>query len=94
MNQLDVYYRSLLAYRQLTVANRECSALRGAIAGADAEGDKIVVTRAFCTIEEDWVNAIESGLVHVEKALKEERQFIRSNGEVVPIEKVKHVSKE
>ena len=47
-----------------------------------------------CTIDEDWVNAIEAGLVHIEKAIKEERQFIRSNGEVVPIEKVKHVSKD
>lgn len=94
MNQLDVYYRALLNYRKLTVANHECSALRGAIAGADTEKDKITVRRAFCTIEEDWVDAIEAGLVHIEKAIKEDRQFIRSNGEVVPIEKVKQVSKE
>ena len=94
MNQLDVYYRALQGYRQLTVANNECTALRSAISEADAEQDKIVITRALCTIDEDWVDAIEAGLVHVEKAIKEERQFIRSNGEVVPIEKVKHVSKE
>lgn len=94
MNQLDVYYRALLNYRQQTVANNECSALRSAIAEADAEQDKIVITRVFCTIEEDWVDAIEAGLIHIEKAIKEDRQFIRSNGEVVPIEKVKHVSKE
>ena len=37
---------------------------------------------------------MEKGLVHIEKAIKEERQFIRSNGEVLPIEKIKHVSKE
>jgi hypothetical protein len=48
----------------------------------------------LCTIDEDWVNAIEAGLVHIEKAIKEEKQFIRSNGEVVPIEKVKYVSKD
>lgn len=68
--------------------------MRSAIADADTEQDKIVITRAFCTIEEDWVEAIEEGLVHIEKAIKEDRQFIRSNGEVVEIEKVKHVSKE
>ena len=94
MNQLDVYYRALLNYRKLTVANHECSALRSAISGADTEKDRITVKRAFCTIEEDWVDAIEEGLVHIEKAIKEDRQFIRSNGEVVPIEKVKQVSKE
>jgi hypothetical protein len=68
--------------------------LRAAIAEADAEHDKLIITRSICSIERDWVEAIEAGLIHVEKALKEERQFIRSNGEVVPIEKVKHVSKE
>ena len=94
MNQLDVYYRALLNYRKLTTANHDCTAMRSAIASADAEKDKIVIKRAFCTIESDWVEAIENGLIHIEKAIKQERQFIRSNGEVVPIEKVKRVSKE
>lgn len=94
MNQLDVYYRALLNYRKLTESDRECSALRSAIVSSNTELDRIEVKRAFCSIDEDWVDAIESGLVHVEKAIKEERQFIRSNGEVVPIEKVRRISKE
>ena len=94
MNQLDVYYRALLDYRRQTVADHSCSALRNAIAAAATEQDKIVITRYTCTIDNDWVEAIEKGLVYVEKAIKEERQFIRSNGEVIPIEKVKHVSRE
>jgi len=94
MNQLDVYYRALLNYRKLTTANQECSAFRSAISEADADKDKIVIKRAYCTIDSDWVDAIESGLVHIEKAIKEDRQFIRSNGEVVPIEKVRRISKE
>ena len=94
MNQLDVYYRALLDYRQQTVADHNCSALRTAIASTNIEQDKITITRSICTIDREWVDAIEKGLVHVEKALKEERQFIQSNGEVVPIEKVRHVSKE
>ena len=94
MNQTDVYFRAFTNYRKLTVANRECTSLRTAFAENGIDGDKVEVTRVFCTIEEDWVNAIEEGLIHVEKAIKEERQFIRSNGEVIPIEKVKHVSKE
>ena len=94
MNQLDVYYRALADYRKNTLADKNCSSLRAAIAAADADQDKIVTTRAICSIDRDWVDAIEEGLVHIEKAINEERQFIRSNGEVVPIEKVKHVSKE
>lgn len=94
MNQLDVYYRALLNYRKLTTANHDCSQLRSAIAQTDTEKDKITIKRAFCTIDSDWVDAIEAGLVHIEKAIKEDRQFIRSNGEVVPIEKVRRISKE
>ena len=94
MNELDVYYRALLDFCRATSQVRACSAVTSAIASADMETDKIVVTRAKCTVEDDWVLAIEEGLVHIEKAIKEERQFIQSNGETVPIEKVKNVSKE
>ena len=94
MNQLDVYYRALTGYRALTRDNRECASLRKSMAQADPQNDKIEVTRNVCTVDEDWIIAIEKGLVFVEKAIKEERQFIYSQGEVEPIEKVKHVSKE
>ena len=94
MNHLDVYYRALRIYRTLTLENRDCSALRRAISQSDVENDEITITRTTCLVDEDWIDAIETGLVFIEKAIKEERQFIYSNGEVVPIEKVKHVSKD
>ena len=94
MNHLDVYYRALIDYRTNTLTNRECVAQRNAVTKANTESDIITVKRMFCTVEEDWVNAIEAGLIHIEKAINEQRQFIRSNGEVIPIEKVKHVSKD
>ena len=94
MNQIDVYYRALQQYCELTSTNPDCVRLSSAFANSDAESDKITVMRAYCTVEEDWIAAIEEGLVHIEKAIKQERQFIYSNGEVIPIEKVKHVSKD
>ena len=94
MNHLDVYYKALREYRALTKDDRECKAHRRAISQANIENDRIIITRNICIVEEDWIVAIEQGLVFVEKAIKEERQFIYSNGEVVPIEKVKHVSKD
>ena len=94
MNQIDVYYRALLDYRAQTEAHRQCVRLNKAFSQTDAARDKITVTHQECTIDEDWVRAIEEGLVYIEKAIKEERQFIQSNGEVIPIEKVKHVSKD
>ena len=94
MKQLNVFYRALLDYRRHTLKDRLCVTQRSAIAREDTEFDRIVLTRKICIINEDWVNAIEEGLSFIDKAIKEDRQFIRSNGEVVPIEKVKHVSKD
>ena len=93
MNQSDAYYRGLLAYKKLTAEQRDC--LRDSRAFTEAEGEeRVTVTRAVCIVDEAWIKAIEAGLIHIEKAIKEERQFIYSNGEVIPIEKVKHVSKD
>ena len=93
MNQLNVYYRALLNYRAETLKNRDCTLDRNALSRVNTDSDRITLKRNFCTVDTDWVEAIEEGLVFIEKAIKEERQFIRSNGEVVPIEKVRNVSK-
>ena len=94
MKHLDAYFRAFLRYKDLTTTDSSCNKIRLAIAQSNPENDNIEVKRAFCTVDEEWVIAIEKGLVHIEKCIKEERQFIRSNGEVVPIEKVKKISKE
>lgn len=93
MNQLDRYYRALMEYRANT-DDRDCARFRKALTEAGRESDSIRVKRWICHIEEDWIAEIEKGLVFIEKAIKEERQFIYSNGEVLPIEKVKNVSRD
>ena len=94
MNELDIYYRALLELDRLGEGSTAIDTFNSTFARTNLEGDKVIVRRSYCTVDDDWVNAIEEGLVHIEKAIKEERQFIASNGEVVPIEKVKAVSKE
>lgn len=94
MNQLDRFYRALIDYRKQTVGDYECDRLRDSIANANMQDDIVELERKICTVDNDWIDEIEKGLVFIEKAIREERQFIRSNGEVVPIEKVKRVDKE
>ena len=94
MKQLNIFYRAFTDYRAQTTQDRAINAQREGISRVNVESDKIVLTRKICTVKEDWIEAIETGLVYIEKAIKEERQFIRSNGEVEPIEKIKHVSKD
>lgn len=94
MKQLDVYYRALLEYREQTQQNKACASDSRAVIKANTDLDAVVLTRKHCIVEEDWVDAIEEGLKYVAKAIAEERQFIHSNGETLPIEKIKNVSKD
>lgn len=94
MTLLDIYYRAFKEYRKETADNTNCDKDRKTISQSNSDDDKLRSVKFLCKIKEDWVTAIEKGLVFVEKAVAEERQFIRTNGEVVPIEKVKKVSKD
>lgn len=94
MNYFDTLYRALADYRKNTANQTECKVQRSAITVADSEKDRIEVTRKNCIVETDWLDEIEGKLEFIEKAIKEERQFIRTQGEVEPIEKVKRVSKD
>lgn len=93
MTHTDVFFRALKEYKKALGNDGETTALRAAIARSD-EKESVVLVRFKCSIEEDWVQAIEKGLVFIGKSIDEERQFILSRGEVQPIEKVKQVSKE
>ena len=94
MSRIDNYHRAFKDFRKVTVNSPNCIKDRKRLAESNKEADVLNSTKYLCTIEEDWIAAIEEGLVYVEKAVAEERQFIRTNGEVVPIEKVKKISKD
>ena len=93
MNQQDYIYRGFKHYRLQTEDN-SCKRERKLLRKSNLEIDKLTVKKYLCTIDDDWIIAIEDGLVFVEKAIAEERQFIRTNGETVPIEKAKKVSRD
>ena len=89
----DQYYRGLVAYTNATISEKDITKLNNVVKQTNLEEDVLETKRLVCTIDEDWVKNIEEGLVYVEKAVREERQFIRTEGEVVPIERAKHTSK-
>ena len=65
MNQLDVYYRALSEYRHLINQSRECVTFKKAIAQANQDDDKIMIKTAKCTVDNDWVEEIEKGLIFI-----------------------------
>ena len=90
---MDLYYRAFKHFRNHTKDDLTSQKLRKNITHAQRQHDVLTSIKYECTIEEDWILNIEEGLIFVEKAIREDRQFIRTEGEVVPIEKVKRVSK-
>ena len=56
--------------------------------------EEIKTQSTIVIVDEEWVNAIEQKLPFLVNAVAEERQFVRSEGEVLPIERVRNVSKE
>lgn len=94
MGLLNVYYRAFKEYRKYTLKDKGCGRHRFLIKNALSEEDKLEAVRTTCIIDEEWVRQIEEGLPFVEKAIAEERQFIKNEGEVLDIEKVKRVSKD
>ena len=81
----------------LTNIYRLMSRLRRVTDNGDEQADirqKCSVSYVTCIVDESWIERIEQGMNFVGKAIDEERRFIRVNGEVQPIEKVRKVSKE
>lgn len=93
MAKLDVYHRAFINYRGETKNNKACVTERRIIKKLNDEFDVFKVKKFLCSIDDEWIQKIEKGLEFVEKAVAENRQFIQVNGEVVPIEKAKKVSK-
>lgn len=94
MAQINTYYRAFIDYRKQTEIDKLCKRDRKLLSKIENSFEKFEVTKFQIEIDESWVVEIEKGLEFIEKAIKEERQFIRTNGEIVPIEKVKKVSRD
>lgn len=93
MEDLDLLYKAFDEYRRDTRDDTGLVRLRRAISHAASGIDRMESVRSVCVIDEDWIEAIEKGLPFVEEAIREERQFIRQEGSVTPIEQARRVSK-
>lgn len=94
MKNLDNLYEAYQNYKKLCIVDNDTPRfLRAYMNVKDRDSENVVSIFSVCHIEQDWVEAIETGLPFIEKAIREERQFIRNDGEVLPIEKIRKTSK-
>ena len=94
MGILDQYHRGFKEYRLHTENNNNCEKDRKEFIKSNEKLDSFVVKKYVVDIDEAWIIEIEKTMEYIEKAVAEERQFITSEGEIVPIEKAKKVSRE
>ncbi len=93
MKYFNKMYRAFNSYRLETKKDKNCINGRIEIKQSNVNLDFLSSKKLNITIEEDWISKIEDGIRHISEAVAQERQFIRTNGDVVPIEKVKRVSR-
>lgn len=92
-NWLDTQHRAYTAHTAETADNRSCKQFTRGILLSDKSTENTSTTFYDCKISMDWVEQIENALPFIENALSENRQFILKQGDTVPIEKAKRVSK-
>jgi len=92
-NWLDLQHRGYTAYLRETKNADACQKWLSRITDANNSEEKIDTVFLDCRVITDWVEQIEKALPFVEKAVRESRQFILRQGQTVPVEKVKQVSR-
>ena len=92
-NMLDTMHRGYYAYLNNTNNDSECDKFRQSILRTDKKGEFFDTAFCTCEVSTDWIEHIEEAISYLERAVKENRQFILRQGETVPIEKVRRVSK-
>jgi len=94
MSDIDTLYQALKEYRRLTDSLSEAKSFFAALK-AERNGEQHLDSiTTVCLIDKDWVEEIDKAMPFIADAVAEERQFVRSEGEVVDIEKVRVVGKE
>lgn len=94
MDEFDTVYRAVKAYRDLTDSVPEIQNFLDEMHTESNVEESLECFSTICHVDDDWVNAIKKAMPFVSDAVMENRQFVRSDGEVVPIEKVRTVGKD
>jgi len=92
-NMLDTMHRGYYAYLENTENDPECEKFRQSVLRTDKKGELCDTALCTCEVSHDWIEQIEQALPYLDRAVRENRQFILRQGETVPIEKVRRVSK-
>ena len=90
---MDQYHRAVRRFAEELSDTKEATKLRTLIAKSARAEEQLSSVYFDVTIDDEWIDRIERSLPHLEAAIREDRQFIKSEGNVTPIERVRKVSR-
>ncbi len=92
-NIMDRYYRAAKLFASQVAEGDAERKVRELIARNGTDTEKLMSVHFDIKIDEQWIEKIEAALPHLEGAIREDRQFIKSEGNISPIERVRKVSR-
>ena len=92
-NIMDQYHRAGKRFAAEITDTKESARLRDAISKSGRGTEKLAHVSFDVTIDDEWIDRIERALPHLEAAIREDSQFIKSEGNVTSIERVRKVSR-
>lgn len=94
MDELDIVYKAFREYRNQIKNEARIIDFKKDLKGKASVLEKLESVTTTCIIEKSWVDEIDACLPYVIKAVKEERQFVKTEGETLPIDRIRSVSKD
>lgn len=92
-NWLDIQHRGYAAYLGETENDEACQKFNRAVLCAKSTAEQFDTVYLDCQVHTDWIEQIEAALPFIENAVRQARQFILRQGQTVPVEKAKRVSR-
>ena len=94
MDDTLAFYRIYRAFKKAVVNEPAFKKTVLSLQRPSTSTEKLTTRSSVCVVDNDWIDYIEQKLPFLVNAVAEERQFVRSEGEVLPIDRVMHISKE
>ena len=91
---LDYQHRGFEAYLEETEGQDSCQQFHRSVLSARTGAEELNALRLDCLVHTDWIEQIEAALPFIEAAIRQARQFLLRQGQTVPIEKAKRVSRD
>lgn len=94
MTDFNMYYRAYMDMKDTLKGDFTYNYLAEKLSDGEKEKDEQTGKEYNRVIDMDWVEAIEEGLIYIDKAIREQRRFIEQNEDIVPIEKARKITSE